>query len=384
MADLGLAAPRAAPAPAGWANRLAASRAFQRFCARVPGLRRILRAEGAAIFDLMQGFVRSQVLAALVEARLLHRLAEAPAAPAALAPAAGMPEERLAILLQAGAALGLLRRGRDGRFALARRGAAFLGVPGLEELVRHHRVLYADLADPLRFFRGETDPGLARFWPYVLGGQAGAAEAARYSELMARTQALVAEDTLDRVSLAGIRHLMDVGGGTGAFLRAVHARAPRLALTLFDLPAVLAHARVPPGTRLVAGSFRDGPLPAGADAVSLVRVLYDHADATVAALLAAVRAALPPGGRLILSEPMSGGDRPDPQTDVYFAVYTLAMGTGRTRSPARIAELCRQAGFVGIEEKPSFRPYVTSVLLARAPQAERGGPGPVPAAPTNV
>lgn len=369
MAGAGHPAP---PAPAGWINRLAASRGFHRLCARVPGLRRILRAEGASLFDLMQGFVRSQVLTALVESRLLHRLADAPAAPAALAVPTGLPEDRLAVLLQAGAALGLLRRGRDGRFGLARRGAAFLAVPGLEDLVRHHRVLYADLADADAFFRGTTNPALARFWPYVLGGEAGAAEAARYSELMARTQALVAEDTLDAVPLAGIRRLMDVGGGTGAFLRAVHARAPRLALALFDLPEVVARAQVPPGTRLFAGSFRDGALPEGADAISLVRVLYDHDDATVAALLAAVRAALPPGGRLIVSEPMSGGARPDPQTDVYFAVYTLAMGTGRTRSAEQIATLCAAAGFSGISAKRSLRPYVTAVLTARATAG--GGP----------
>jgi demethylspheroidene O-methyltransferase len=369
VAELGLPMEPAVAPPAGWINRLAASRGFQRFCARVPGLRRMVRAEGAAIFDLMQGFVRSQVLMALVEARLLHRLAAGPAAPDALARAAGLPADRMVVLLRAGAALGLLRLGRDGRFRLARRGAAFLGVPGLEDLVRHHRVLYGDLADPLAFFAGRTDPELARFWPYVLGGKGGEAEAARYSRLMASTQALVAEDTLDRLSLAGLRHLMDVGGGTGAFLRAVHARAPKLALTLFDLPEVLREARVPPGTRVIPGSFRDGALPEGADAIALVRVLYDHDDATVAGLLARVRAALPPGGLLAVSEPMSGGARPDPQTDVYFSVYTLAMGTGRTRSAERIAELCRGAGFTDIAQKISDRPYVTRVLTARAPRA---------------
>jgi demethylspheroidene O-methyltransferase len=317
----------------------------------------------------MQGFVRSQVLMALVEGRILHRIAVAPATPAALAVQTGLPAERLHVLLQAGAALGLLKRRRDGDYGLARRGAAFLGVPGLEDLVRHHRVLYADLADPRAFFRGDTDPGLARFWPYVLGGQAGLAQAAQYSELMARTQSLVAADTLDRISLSGIRHLMDVGGGTGAFLRAVHGRAPDIQLSLFDLPEVLTAARPPPDTRILPGSFRDGPLPEGADAISLIRVLYDHDDATVADLLSRIRQALPAGGRLILSEPMSGGDRPDPQTDVYFSVYTMAMHTGRTRSAAEIASLCAAAGFARIEAASAYRPFITSVLTARKPQA---------------
>jgi demethylspheroidene O-methyltransferase len=346
--------------------RLLASRRLQALAARLPILRGIVRAEGAAIFDLMQGFVKSQVLAALVELDLpaqLHR----PRTAEELAPAARLSPERMALLLQAGAAAGLLRRRRDGRFVLSTRGAAFLGVPGLAALVRHHAVLYRDLADPVAFLRGEREPELARFWPYVFGAAAAAdpATAARYSRLMEDSQALVAEDTLRLADLTGAAHLMDVGGGTGAFLRAVHARHPGLRLTLFDLPAVIGAARLPPAITRIPGSFRDDALPRGADAITLVRVLYDHADATVAALLARVHTALPPGGRVIVSEPMSGGDRPDPATDIYFALYCAAMGTGRTRSGAEIARHLAQAGFVRVRVLPGPRPYVTSAVVAR-------------------
>jgi demethylspheroidene O-methyltransferase len=345
-------------------QRLAGSRGFQAWAARMPVLRRIVRAEGAALFDIIQGFVRSQVLFALVELDVLARLAQGPKGAAALAPAAGLTVERMQILLQAGAGIGLLRRRRDGTFALARRGAAFLGVPGLAAMVRHHSVLYQDLADPVALLRGEVAPGLARFWPYVFG--AAAAEdpqtAATYSGLMADSQTLVAEDTLRLVDLTGIAHLMDVGGGTGAFLRAVRNAHTDLRLTVFDLPVVLASARLPVDIGGVPGSFRDDPLPKGADAISLVRVLYDHSDMTVAQLLNKVHAALPPGGRLIVSEPMSGGARPDPATDVYFALYCLAMQTGRTRSAAEIAELMAVAGFGQIAVRPGPRPFVTSVV----------------------
>jgi demethylspheroidene O-methyltransferase len=231
-------------------------------------------------------------------------------------------------------------------------------------MVQHHPVLYRDLGDPAAFFRGETTPELARFWPYVFGagGAADPALAARYSRLMADSQALVAEDTLRLVRFRGIAHLMDVGGGTGAFLAAVGNAHPGLKRTLFDLPAVVAGARTDAEVTIAPGSFRDDPLPTGADAISLVRVLYDHSDTTVVALLAKVRAALPPGGRLIISEPMSGGSRPDAATDVYFAVYTLAMGTGRTRSAEEIAALLGVAGFEKVSKVRTLRPYVTSVL----------------------
>jgi demethylspheroidene O-methyltransferase len=110
-------------------------------------------------------------------------------------------------------------------------------------------------------------------------------------------------------------------------------------------------------------------LPAGADVISLVRVLYDHSDDTVCALLAKVFAALPPGGRVLIIEPMSGGARPDPQTDVYFSVYTLAMQTGQTRSAARISALLSEAGFSKISREHADRRFITCILTASKPVA---------------
>lgn len=366
---LGSAARRHGSGP-GWAARLALQPWFHRLCARVPGLRGIARAEGEALFEVVSGFVRSQCLLALVELRVLHRLADAPETTQRLAALSGVPVDRMAVLLQAGAALRLLRRKGD-LWRLTARGAAFLTVPGLEAMVRHHPVLYRDLSDPAAFFRGETQPELAGFWPYVFGagGAADPALAARYSDLMADSQGLVADDTLRLVDFRGIGHLLDVGGGTGAFLAAVGAAHPGIRRSLFDLPAVVegARSRLGPNVDILAGSFRDQALPTGADAISLVRVLYDHADATVASLLANVFRALPPGGRIIISEPMSGGKTPDPATDVYFTVYTLAMGTGRTRSAGEIASLLHQAGFGSITPARTLRPFVTTALSGTKP-----------------
>jgi demethylspheroidene O-methyltransferase len=199
---------------------------------------------------------------------------------------------------------------------------------------------------------------------------------------MAETQRLVAEEVLRLVDLSGVRRLMDVGGGTGAFLAAAGRAYPALALTLFDLPEViaaaparLARAGVADRVTLAAGSFRDGPLPAGADAVSLIRVLYDHADETVAMLLARVFEALPPGGRVIVAEPMSGGDRPERAGDAYFAFYCMAMGTGRVRSAAEIAALLARAGFEGIRARRGSRPFIASAVEAAKPEPGHGSSG---------
>jgi demethylspheroidene O-methyltransferase len=350
---------------------------LQAVVARLPLARRFARRDGDALFDLVSGFVRAQVLLAVVELDLPARLMDGPRMPHDLARDTGLPADRMDILLQAAAAITLLRRRRDGRYALARRGAALAGVPGLAGMIRHHGAFYADMADPVALLRGTVDTELAQFWPYVFGttGTPPAPDVTRaYSDLMADSQTLVAQDTLATVGFAGVRRVLDVGGGSGAFAVALCTAKPRLSATVFDLPGVarlaadrIAAAGLSERVDFVPGSFRSDPLPDGAGMITLVRVLYDHGDNTVAALLASVFAALPPGGRLVISEPMAGGARPDPAGDVYFAFYTLAMRTGRARSAARIADLCRAAGFAGLRCHTPLRPFVTSVVEARKP-----------------
>ena len=366
----------AQPWRAGWLNRLVAKPGFQSWASRFVLTRGQARRDGAALFDIVQGFVKSQVLMALVELDVFRRLRAGPQGADVMARALDLSQDRAQALLQAGAAMGLLKRRRDGRFALARQGAALMGVPGLEAMIRHHRAFYRDLQDPVALLRRPDRTELSQFWPYVFGARGDVPEdvARTYSQLMTDSQALVAEDTLRAVSLKGVTRLLDVGGGTGAFLRAAGRAWPGLQMILFDLPQVVPAATDAFGAagmgdrvRICPGSFREDALPEGADAISLVRVLYDHADSTVQALLEKVHDALPPGGRLIVSEPMGGGDRPDLSGDIYFAFYTMAMQTGRARSADEIAQMCRAAGFTGIDSPEPARPYVTRVLTAVRP-----------------
>lgn len=365
----------ASAAPVGFRNRLMASRRFQAWAARFPLTRRLVRREGDALFDVMAGFCHSQILMALAELQIPEALLGKPVELSDIAVKTQVPEDRMHVLLQGGAAIGLLKY-RKGRVSLTQRGAAFATVPGLSAMVRHHRAFYRDLEDPVAFFRGETTTELADVWPYVFGNasEIDPATASAYSDLMAQSQVLVADDTLRMVDLSGIATLMDVGGGTGAFLTAVGAAHSDVKLRLFDLPPVapaakarFAEAGLSDRSDIVTGSFRDQDLPSGADAISLVRVLYDHSDDTVRDLLAKAYTALPAGGRIIISEPMSGGDTPNKATDAYFALYTMAMRTGRTRSAAEISTLLKQSGFENVTARTPLRAYVTSVVTAAKP-----------------
>ncbi|MFE8034710.1 methyltransferase [Thiohalocapsa marina] len=364
-----------------WRDRKLASPAFQRWAADFPLTRFEAARRARGLFDITAGFVYSQILYALVELDLFDRLADRPLTAAELAPHMGMSVTAADRLLRAAVAIDLLeRRGTDAagaaRYGLGKLGIAMPGNPGIAAMVRHHRMLYHDLDDPLALFRGElTETELGRYWSYAGSADPaadGEERVAEYSTLMSASSGFVAEDTLDAYSLGEHRCLMDVGGGEGRFLLQAARRWPDLQLMLFDLPAVVERARetfdaagVGDRVQVVGGNVKSDPLPKGADIISLVRVILDHNDDGAMTILRAVRAALPVGGTLMITEPMSEVPGVEPVGDAYFGLYLLAMGSGRTRPLREHRAMLREAGFDQIRLVRTRRPLQTRLLIAK-------------------
>ncbi len=345
-------------------NRLLGDPAFQRFSWKVPVFRSVARRRSKAIFDLVAGFTYSQLLHAGVRLGVFDRLKERPHSVHEIAVAADLPEGSAAQLLKGLAALGLTEALDDGRFALGQHGAAMVANPGILAMIDHHDLLYADLADPVALLRRRGGGQLSGYWPYAEGT---AGDVAPYSTLMAASQPMVSQTILDTVDFRGVRTLLDVGGGEGAFLEAASARYPHLSLMLFDIPAVVERARARLGERLTAhgGRFPDDPLPTGADAVSLVRILHDHDDEKVMALLRRVAACLPSGGQVIVAEPMAGTNGAEGMGDAYFGLYLLAMGSGRPRTPQEIMAMLQAAGFAKVQQLRTHNPYAAQIVSGR-------------------
>jgi demethylspheroidene O-methyltransferase len=360
----------------GWRDRLLASPAFRRHAAAFPLTRPVARRRARALFDLCAGFVYSQILLACVRLRVFEALAEGPQALPRLARRLGLAEDAAERLLKAAASLRLVRADRQGRYGLGPLGAALVGNPGLVAMIEHHVMLYEDLRDPVALLRGEATGSLNRYWAYAGLAQPGEAAAHAvdpYTSLMAASQPLVAAEILDAYPIDRHRHLLDIGGGDGSFITAAAERAPHLRLTLFDLPETAARARtrlsdagLSGRTDAIGGDFFRDPLPQGADIVSLVRVIHDHDDGPALNLLRAVRAALPPGGTLLLAEPMAGVPGIETVGDAYFGFYLLAMGQGRARKPSELLRMLREAGFRRAQVRPTAMPLVTGLITATA------------------
>ena len=340
--------------------------------------RPVARRKARALFDLVAGFVYSQVLLACVRLSLFDILAQGPQTLETLAQKLDLRQDAARRLLAAAVALRLVRHRRGGRYGLGELGAPMVGNAAIASMVEHHAALYADLADPVALLRGTTgaqrDSELARFWCYADASEMDAAQRQRiatYSALMSASQPLVTHEILDAYPLRRHRVLMDVGGGDGTFLCAVAEHAPHLQLMLFDLPAVVdcARARLERsalGSRVSThpGSFLRDPLPRGADIVTLVRVVHDHDDDAVRALLRSVRQALPQDGTLLLAEPMSGTPGAQAVGDAYFGFYLLAMGRGRPRSAQELTRLLHEAGFEHVRFVATHLPMQTQLLVA--------------------
>lgn len=358
-------------------DRILANARFQRFAADFPLTRPIARRRAGALFDLCAGFVYSQILLACVRLKLFEQLTGGPLSVVDLSSRLPLPADATVLLLDAAVSLQLLQRRSGGRYGLGPLGAALLGNPGVVALIEHHAMLYEDLKDPIALLRGDVGAGqLAAYWPYAGNRRAATLShdaIAPYTALMAASQPMISQQVMSAYSFRGHRCLLDIGGGDGSFITEVAAQNPGLRCVLLDLPAVADQASerfraVGLSSRAVAigGSFLTDRLPEGADVVSLVRVIHDHDDADVMALLRAIRRTLPAGGTLLIAEPISGVRGAEPIGDAYFAFYLLAMGSGRPRTFARIEEMLAEAGFVEITVLPGPMPMLASVIRARA------------------
>lgn len=356
-------------------DRLIGSARFQRWAAAFPLTRGVARKHERALFDLCAGFVYSQTLLACVRLKLFDMLRDNPLTASELALRFSLPLDSTVRLLKAAAALGLLSVRSGERYGLGMLGAALAGDPGIAAMVEHHAMLYADLHDPVALLRGEKrDTRLAQYWPYADGQTSDlrAEDIAAYTALMSASQPHVAAEILDAYPLTRHRHVLDVGGGDGAFLSAVATRAPHLRLSLFDLPPVAAQASarflgngLSSRATAIGGDFLRDPLPDGADIITLVRIILDHGDDAALAILKNIRRALAPGGVLLLAEPMSRSGA-DAVTDAYFGLYLFAMGRGRARTFGELSKLLSEAGFLRIRLLPSRRPLLTSVIYTSA------------------
>ncbi|MFK8051643.1 MAG: methyltransferase [Woeseiaceae bacterium] len=348
-------------------NRWLSQPTFRAFFGKIWPFRLIARRRARQLFDLSAGFVYSKVLMSCVELDWFERLRTGPVALDQLAIESKLPVAAADRLAKAAVTLGLLEKRPSSMIALGPLGAAMIGDQGIAAMAAHHRLFYEDMRAPLALLRGDIDSGLSQYWGYATSDDPASlskGRVAEYSALMAASQPMIVEQVLASMKFDQFRHVMDVGGGTGAFLRAIGSAYPSLERTLVDLPGVVAGVGPESGLNIVGGSFLDVELPAEPDLVTLVRIIHDHDDHTVLALLKNIRQRIRPEATLMIAEPLAATKGAETVGDAYFGFYLLAMGSGRARTPKEINELLLASGFSPVQERRTPVPLICSVLLS--------------------
>jgi demethylspheroidene O-methyltransferase len=364
-----------------WFNRrnlLLSSTRFQRWAGAFPLTRRIAAHNAGAVFDIVAGFVYSQILLALVQLRVFDLLKSGPVNRVSLADTLGLSKEAADTLFDGACALKLLEVRSGNRIGLGWHGAPLVENTPVLCMIEHHATLYADLRDPVAMLKRRSfDTAMAQYWPYTDAHQDDSNDARlqrqieAYSKLMAASHPFVANEIFDAISFKDVKRVLDVGGGEGEFVLRLAKHANHLELATFDLPGVAARARARfhaegLGHRAAAigGSFFDDALPQGFDLITLNRVLHDHDDDNAMRILKAIRLAVPAHGSLLLSEPMADTPGAKAMGHAYFGMYLWAMGRGRSRSAQTITAMLSEAGFRNVKEIATRIPLQARILRA--------------------
>jgi len=302
---------------------------------------------------ISRGFVEAKILLTAAELRLFDALGSPGATAAEVAVAVGGEVRGVEILLDALVAMEIV----------AKHGESYCNRPEYEPhlveatadcypaMLRHHNHLFrgwARLEERITGCGGEvgeersvvSDPATNR----------------NFIQAMYAVGAAGAAAVVDRLDLAGVASVVDLGGGPGHYLREIGHRLPDAELYLVDLPLTLETARdlllrQADGGRVqcVAWDFFHSPPPVDLPPVDLIffsQVMHAETPERNRVLLGTLWSRVKPGGRLIVHENVVDPERTTPKEAALFAVNMLAMTPGgRSYTEQEIATWGEAAGF---------------------------------------
>ena len=161
---------------------------------------------------------------------------------------------------------------------------------------------------------------------------------------------------------AGIKTLVDIGGGHGGLITSILRRNPDMRGILFDSPQVIDGAQsviqtsdVAARCEPVGGNFFES-VPAGGDAHIMKWIVHDWDDDQSVAILKNSHRALAENGKLILVEAVVPAGN-EPHFSKFIDLNMLVMTGGRERTEAEFRDLYERAGFRLTRVVPTESPF---------------------------
>ncbi|RSO04298.1 methyltransferase [Streptomyces sp. WAC 05379] len=337
------------------------------------------------VVRLAFGSMAAQTLRAAVRLRVVELVGESTRSAVAVAADAGTAPQPMTRLLRALAALGLLEEHAPGSFSVTPAGA----------------LLHSGRPDSLTSFVGMfTEPTIVRAWEHLddsvrtgevafdtVFGTDFFSHLARHPELSAGFNSAMSQAVAETAAVlpyafdfGRFSRVTDVGGGDGTLLSAVLDAHPGLSGVVFDTEQGLAEApktleRHGLGERcsLLAGDFFRA-VPGGSDLYLMKSILHDWTDEQAVTILTHCREVLPPGGRVLIVEPvLPEAVAPPTRAEVSDGAITylsdlnmLVNVGGRERTRQDFEEVCRRAGLTVTDVTPLADAEPFSLIEAEA------------------
>ncbi|MGC9370945.1 MAG: methyltransferase [Paracoccaceae bacterium] len=317
--------------------------------------------EADEISEIAFGFMGSKALFAALEAGVFTHLAEGPLTAAELAGRCALDGERAETLLTALAGLGLVSA-EDGRFANSPAAEAFL-VKGAKY----------DFGDYLRLQVGQQMYGLLDQIEAALENRLPEEATASYADWFSDPEEArlysasqhagslgPARQLAKQIDLSGARHLLDVGGGTGAFAITLCRAFPELTATIVDFPNVAALGRsyvdkagLSDRIRYIEGNALETDWPGEQDVILMSYLFSGVPGETHDGLLRRAFDGLVPGARFLLHDFVVHGDRTGPKLAALWQLqHTAFTPKARSLDEDWVLGALKDAGFAGVDIRP--------------------------------
>src|SRR5512146_560046 len=297
--------------------------------------------------DLLRGYMPSRVVLTALELDVFSAVG-AGASAFDVARNLGTNLRATEVLLNALTSLGLLEK-RGDRFECTPVTARFFSAgskdnaqPGLLHTANiWHR--WSNLTDVVR-------TGSA-----AVGGRSGEGTK-NFIAAMHRNAGERARLVVKSVGTEGVRRVLDLGGGSGAYSIAFAKASPAINAVILDVPEVVGltkdyidRAGVANQVKIRPGDMLSSPLDGGYDLVMLNAICHMFSPAQNRALLNRAFGALAHGGRLVIQDFILNPDKTSPRHAVLFAINML-VGTmeGSSYSEPEYTARLGEAGFTEV------------------------------------
>ncbi|MBI4843767.1 MAG: methyltransferase domain-containing protein [Nitrospirae bacterium] len=295
--------------------------------------------------NLYQGFMASRVILTANNLSVFDGLKKASGAPG-ISKKLKADERAVEILLDALSGMGLVIKGKDGKYRNAPVSNRYLvkGSPFFQgDIIRHSSGMWEAFSHLDEILRSGRPAARRRNHEAFIMG-------------MHNLTKLRTGNLIRAVGLKGVSSMLDLGGGPGTNAMAIAKRGVKA--TIFDLPETVSIAKRVArhegvnGLRYIAGDFHIDSIGFGYDLILLSQIFHAFSADENKALLRKCAIALNPGGRVAVQEFPLNEERTAPRHSAVFSVNMLVQTeNGRCYSPAEIKGWLVETGFKDVAVK---------------------------------